>query len=304
MWVAAKFYADEMSEIEDEQFLYKLATNPNPRPTHAKTDAEIKALYTEERQLFRIQVSKKRREFGSELNLHDKDNDQQVGISSLPEIHFKGERKRINNISLDAYLPRTDVFTQTILPKTVTVGIETLPLQVTLKKPDIVAENETKKANAVRQERDKLLTFLKKVQVDMEKALTVNETIDVFSDDFCLRIDDENHQKDTGATELSIIKVVKSFEYPECKKKMISCIKFQPSFTGQKHQFLATSFIENLNFEERLEISARSFKNQILLWDYKDMHLFTPIIMLVSNLEIVVFEFKPSDPNIVVGKLD
>lgn len=293
-----------MSEIEDEQFLYKLPTNPNPRPTHAKTDAEIKAMYTDERQILRIQVSKKRRDFGSELNLHDKDNDQPVNIPSLQEMSLsKGERKRINNISLDAYLPRTDVFTQTILPKTVTIGIETLPLEVTLKLPEIVVESESKKNTAQRHEREKLLLFLKKVQGDMEKALTVNETIDVFSNDFILVTDDDDQQKDTGATELSIIKVLKSFEYPECKKKMISCIKFQPNFTGQQHQFLATSFIENLTFEERLEISARSFKNQILLWNYKDMHLFTPLILLVSNLEIVVFEFKPSDPNIIIGSL-
>lgn len=292
-----------MSEIEEDHFLYRYPTNTKPRPTHQKTVEEIEALHIVERPLYRVQVSKRRDEFGVTLSLHDKDNDQAYTLPTIQETQFlKYEKKRVNHISLDAYLPRQDVYTQTTLPKTVTVGVATLPLEEAVQKQEPAVEQDNKRSSNIKPEKERLAIFLRKVQADMEKALTINETIDVFINDFHLVTEDDELQKDTGATELSIIKVIKSFEYPDCKKKMISCIRFQPQFTGQKHQYLATSFIENLSFEERIEISGRSFKNQILLWDYKDMHLFTPIKLLMSNLEIVVFEFKQGDPNVIIGR--
>ena len=46
---------------------------------------------------------------------------------------------------------------------------------------------------------------------------------------------------------------------------------------------------------------GRSYKNVILFWDYEDMHLFVPVLVLVSPLEILTFEFKPNDPNILIA---
>lgn len=131
----------------------------------------------------------------------------------------------------------------------------------------------------------------------MEAALTANETINIFADDFHLNADDDEFRQG-GATELSIIQELKSFEYEECQHKLISCIQFQPKVGSNQNSIVATSFMENLTFDERTEVCGRSYKNKILFWDYEDMHLFVPVLVLTSPLEIVTFEFKPNDPNI------
>ena len=136
----------------------------------------------------------------------------------------------------------------------------------------------------------------------MEDALCSNETIDIFQDDFKL-LANKFSDEAGAATELSIIKEIKSFEYQFCKKKVISCIRFCQKSDIFMRNVMATSFMEDLTFDERIEVSGRSYPNTILLWDYKDMHLFIPLLILESPLEITVFEFKPHDPNILIGKL-
>lgn len=64
---------------------------------------------------------------------------------------------------------------------------------------------------------------------------------------------------------------------------------------------MATSFVEDLTFPERVEVCGRSYPSRIFLWNFQDMHLFSPVLALESPLEITTFEFKPHDPNIVVG---
>ena len=52
-----------------------------------------------------------------------------------------------------------------------------------------------------------LLHFLNKSYILMEEALTANETIDIFMDDFQLNTNDDF--RNAGVTELSIIKPIK-----------------------------------------------------------------------------------------------
>jgi len=67
------------------------------------------------------------------------------------------------------------------------------------------------------------------------------------------------------------------------------------------NKIVVTSFMENLSFDERTEVCGRSYNNKILFWDYEDMHLFVPVLVLSSPLEITTFEFKPNDPNILIA---
>ena len=236
--------------------------------------------------------SKKRKDFGTDIILHDKENDLITYLPPMNDNQFANyAKKRVNQVGIQAAQPVAHKEVQSSWPKTVNMTISTMTEEEIHQKIDTSDKLTT----------EKLIAFLKKSSVDVEKALTYNETINVFGDDFSLIHEDDNFLKTSGATELSIIREIKSFEYPECKKKSISCIRFQPHFAGQKYQCLATSFVENLAFDERIEINGRSYKNQILMWDYKDMHLFTPVISLVSNLEIITFEFKPGEPNIIIA---
>jgi hypothetical protein len=304
-----------MSDFDENEFLYKLPSQNKPKSiSYANTVREIEAQKIEKRELLKVQFSKKRKEFGGTLNLHDKENDLVVNTAPLNDNQFINYvRKKINEIGLQAAQETVEKAVQTNWAKMVSTGFQTRDPEEWIVKPNtqtvdpkesklLALDPDSTKFQQTKAFNDKLLKFLKAVAPEMEKALTVNETVDVFANDFLLIHDQEDNQKMAGTTELSIIKEEKSFEYPDCKKKSISCIRFQPVFPGQKHKFLATSFVENLTFDERIEISGRSYKNQILLWDYQDLHLFTPLITLVSSVEIVTFDFKPGDPNIVVGR--
>jgi WD40 repeat protein len=64
---------------------------------------------------------------------------------------------------------------------------------------------------------------------------------------------------------------------------------------------VAESFTENLSFDERAVLSGKSYKSRILFWDFEDIHSITPILILVSPIEIVCFDFNPRDPNLVIA---
>ncbi len=69
----------------------------------------------------------------------------------------------------------------------------------------------------------------------------------------------------------------------------------------KRGKIVAESFTENIGFDERIAISGKFYKSFILFWDFEDLHLIEPILILSSPLEIICFEFHPKDPNIVVG---
>lgn len=277
---------DSENELED-QMNYIL-----PRPwvsaTDALTEKEIAATkVSEKRPRVRLQFTMKRKMFGQKLKLEDK----MEAIYSLnlanEKIKLEYVRKRVNEIGLQPINPTVDEACQTISGQKVNSGI-----QVEIEKDD----------KPLNEENTKFMQFLRSAHTLMEEALCANETIDIFQDDFKL-LANKFSDEAGSATELSIIKEIKSFEYQFCKKKVISCIRFCQKSDIFMRNVMATSFMEDLTFEERVEVSGRSYPNMILLWDYKDMHLFIPLLILESPLEITVFEFKPHDPNILIGKL-
>lgn len=64
---------------------------------------------------------------------------------------------------------------------------------------------------------------------------------------------------------------------------------------------MANSFVENYSYDDRTSSSFQSYNFGILLWDYEDIHMIDPILVLQSTLEVVCFDFNPSDPNIIVA---
>lgn len=43
---------------------------------------------------------------------------------------------------------------------------------------------------------------------------------------------------------------------------------------------VATSFVENYTYDDRTTSNFQSYKFGILLWDYKDIHLIDPLLVL------------------------
>jgi len=70
---------------------------------------------------------------------------------------------------------------------------------------------------------------------------------------------------------------------------------------SKSRYIVAESFLENLNFDERIIYQLKSHKSTIILWDFEDIHSIEPILVLSSPLEIISFEFNPKDPSIVAG---
>jgi len=64
---------------------------------------------------------------------------------------------------------------------------------------------------------------------------------------------------------------------------------------------IAESFIDDCDFDTRVQNQFRSHKSVILFWDFEDIHSISAYFQLTSPLEILCFDFNPSDPNIVVG---
>lgn len=56
-----------------------------------------------------------------------------------------------------------------------------------------------------------------------------------------------------------------------------------------------------MTFDERIEISGRSYNSQVFLWDYTQIQLFSPIAILNCPIEIVKLKFKPDNQNWLLG---
>lgn len=134
----------------------------------------------------------------------------------------------------------------------------------------------------------------------MENALQSTETIDIFQDDFDVLPQEEFNKNDSEIS--NTIKEVKSFQSLKSKGKKVNCIQFQPGQTYQKSKYIvAQSLTENLSFDERVQLSSKSYTSRILFWDFQFIHSIDPVLELESQLEITCFEFNPKDPNVLVA---
>lgn len=148
---------------------------------------------------------------------------------------------------------------------------------------------------------DDLLMFLENVYPEMEAALQSNETLDIFQDDFNVLPKRQGGSKESAEISNSI-KETKNLFYLACKGKKVSCIQFQPWVGSYKNNpIIAESFIENLEFDQRVIFSMKSSKSVILFWNYEDMHAIDPLLVLTSPLEVMTFEFNPKDPSIIIA---
>lgn len=87
------------------------------------------------------------------------------------------------------------------------------------------------------------------------------------------------------------------FEHDYCKNKRVSCIKFHPT----KPYLVAMSMIENLSFDDRCEITGKSFDSHVLIMNFSDAHIITLNYVLETPLEISTLEFHPENSNVLIG---
>jgi hypothetical protein len=61
------------------------------------------------------------------------------------------------------------------------------------------------------------------------------------------------------------------------------------------------SMVENLSFDERAEITGKSFDSHVLIMNFSDAHIITLNYVLETPIEISCIEFHPENPNVIVG---
>ena len=142
---------------------------------------------------------------------------------------------------------------------------------------------------------DKLEKFVDRVAYRIEEALQSNELINVFQDDFEMLGDEEA----ASAAKISTVNMLPRtfFEHDYCKNKRVSCIKFHPT----KPFLVAMSMIENLSFDDRAEITGKSFDSHVLIMNFSDAHIITLNYVLETPIEVTSIEFHPENRDVLMG---
>ena len=126
----------------------------------------------------------------------------------------------------------------------------------------IKSEKLTKEQNL----NQKLEKFVDKVSYAVESALSSNEIINVFQDDFQM-LGDEDAAAVVQNSSASLIEAPRRFSDQSYVKDMsVSCIKF----SEKKQNLVAFSLVKNLDFASRAEIMGTSFDAHVLIVDFSD----------------------------------
>jgi WD40 repeat protein len=143
------------------------------------------------------------------------------------------------------------------------------------------------------EEMGKMETFFEKVAPLIEEALQSNELINVFQDDFEM-LGDKKSRSDKIANQSS--EPLPFSDIDHGKNKSVSCIAFHPT----KPHIVALSFLENISFDERAEVSGKSYDSSVLVLNFADHHIML-MYVLHTTIEITTIEFHPDHPNLLFG---
>lgn len=200
----------------------------------------------------KIRLSKRRRDFGTEhRNLIDKeagDNPTDVKPRNM-QIALQTQ-KRVLDMGLQAARKMKTFQSQTYYNRSVNYSCQYDFIQ---QKP----EEEEDEFN--------MDQFMDNVAVRVEEALQSNELINVFQDDFEM-LGDKQERGGKKKVESVSSDPLPFSDIDYSKNKRVSCISFHPT----KPYVLALSFVENLSFDDRAEISGKSYMNNCLVLNFED----------------------------------
>lgn len=157
---------------------------------------------------------------------------------------------------------------------------------------DFISSNlDIDKNNA--EQMSKMETFFEKVAPRIEEALQSNELINVFQDDFEM-LGDKKTKSEKMANQSS--EPLPFSDIDHGKNKSASCIAFHPT----KPHILALSLLENISFDDRAEISGKSYDSSILVLNFADHHIMLTHV-LHTTIEVTTISFHPDHPNLLFG---
>ena len=281
-------------------------------------DDMMKHKVTQTRPLFKVRVSKQRKEFADNtLSIVEKDSGDMQSVCQEFKPQFqKGfnymdrDRRRVLDIGLQAANQVKRIQTQTYFGRKINKACQYDPTdfmddEKAQKKPtrrmpwDAPNDEEDKKMaeeeKKAREAGHKLEKFVDRVAPYVEEALQSNEIINVFQDDFEMLGDEEAAQ--AGKTNTTSMQTRNFVDSEHCKNKRVSCIKFHPT----NPYLAAMSMVENMEFDSRSRISGKSFDSYVLILNFKDAHIITLSHVLETPNEVTVLEFHPENPHVLYG---
>lgn len=289
----------------------------------------------------KIIISRKRKYFGLNYEFHDFDNNQNgmnVEIKSLkngstkygfdvyrklvdqnhqignPMIHKKTQtnwNRKINKIvqyefNEESIKKHKDIATSTQTDDITDIA-DIIGFDDDLKSMEITVDDD-KENNDNNQEEDdmneRLEQFLEDIYPEIHEMLTDNNLVNIFEDDFnVFKINDNDNNLGID-TKTENIKEIQTFvDLNWSRGKKISDIQWMPSSTNDNNNMIAVSCIENMSFDDRVNIMNRSRKSTILLWNLSHILLKAQTI-LTAPTDIFVFRFHPKNKNIIIGGLE
>lgn len=69
----------------------------------------------------------------------------------------------------------------------------------------------------------------------------------------------------------------------------------------RKPFLVAMSMIENLSFDDRCEITGKSFDSHVLVMNFSDAHIVSLNYVLETPIEVSSIEWHADNPNVLIG---
>lgn len=238
------------------------------------------------RKPIKVRVSRRREEFHAEgLNFIEREPGDQPLELKQKKIGLLIQNKMVLDIGLQAARQIKTFSSQTYHNRSVNLSVEYNPKDFLSNMPNIDKNNN--------EEMNKMEKFFEKVAPRIEEALQSNELINVFQDDFEMLGD-----KKTKSTAVSNqqSEPLPFSDIDHGKNKSVSCVAFHPS----KKHIVAMSFLENISFDERAEISGKSYDSSVLIINFADHHVMLHSV-LHTTIEIKCIEFHPEKESLLFG---
>jgi hypothetical protein len=292
-------FAGDYEEYHEKSFYADFdSTTESPFPPLEDLSSFLKPKRT---QLFKIVITRQKREFESPFNFQDKISGEEGTIQTFeikpkaPTEYQMIERPYLE-IGLQTYNDSVEKSYQVAKMR-----MNNSYTQVEKGMSDVIQDFQ-KIGNSYINNNNKVIeieNFLNNVRSRMEQSLQSNETIDIFQNDFDL---DRNTQiktdeKKEKKVELRTFKDDNYLAGSKNKKdKSINYIRF----LSPEGVYMAHSIIRNLSSEERIKVIGIPYTSQLLFWNFINREINSPIFVLDIPNEITAFEFCPTNLNKLV----
>ena len=307
MQVAAEAAATAAAELaEQNKPGRRKKVKPESKPwvsLGSETEIEHENVVTDKTPKVVLQVLRKRIHFNSNEKVKKLGDVDAITLWNSASMECRPFKEKIPSINFS----ETDVGVQAV-PFVSEIGTQATPgvpkpMATQYEPRRTVAETDNESASTAEvsssQQKEKLTSFLDKVNPLMRSALQQNECYDIFVDDFSQLADDDTGSG--GRITTTAMEEMHSFTSLKYNKgKTVACVDWAPSgFFGPG--VVAASCVETTSFEHAVATGGVPRPGAVLIWDFEDpIH---PKYVLEAPSDVQCFEFNKDTPTLVAGGL-